>query len=212
MRYTVRPISDRTWLGSMGKESTRFSAKWSDTLALLGREVDYLKGRDVVIEIDVREQDLKLNGELRSKASPSSSAVAIAFESKHGPLFYRCDRFFTSYYHQGPAWQHNVRAIALTIEALRSVSRWGAVETGQQYQGFKAIGGPSPVEVFNTVAEAEAWLRDPDVCGFEGAAGLSLGRLTKHVARLYHPDTGGDPAMWAKYDKAVQMLRAAGRV
>jgi hypothetical protein len=50
VRYTTRPLSDRTWLGSMGKESTRFKAKWGSTLEILDREIGWLKGRDVVIE------------------------------------------------------------------------------------------------------------------------------------------------------------------
>jgi hypothetical protein len=35
-------------------------------------------------------------------------------------------------------WQHNVRSIALGLEALRAVDRYGISKRGQQYAGFRA--------------------------------------------------------------------------
>ena len=145
MRYTTRPLSDRTWLRPAStRERSRFDATWSKTQTLLGREIDHLGGRDVVIEIDVREQDFKLNGELRANArTPEHPAVVVAFETaEHGPMLYRCDRFYAPYYGQVD-WQHNVRAIALTLEALRAVDRYGATETGQQSVSYTHLTLPT---------------------------------------------------------------------
>jgi hypothetical protein len=36
-------------------------------------------------------------------------------------------------------WQHNVRAIALGLEALRKVDRYGITRRGEQYAGWKAL-------------------------------------------------------------------------
>lgn len=36
------------------------------------------------------------------------------------------------------AWQHNVRAIAMTLKALRDMERWGATQ-GKQYAGFRQL-------------------------------------------------------------------------
>jgi hypothetical protein len=221
MRYTVRPISDRTWLGSMGKEATRFQAKWGSTLELLDREVGYLKGRDVVIEIDVSESDLKLDGTLRANARPSSSAVVLAFESKHGPLLYRCDRFYTNYSDQGPEWQHNIRAIALTLEALRAVDRYGATETGQQYTGFKAlpVGRAMPASHMTRTAAAE--LLERIAIGEEGAVrdrvvqriltDLDYARdVHKHARAACHPDRrDGDRTAWDQVEQASAVLGVA---
>lgn len=213
VRYTVRPISDRTWLGSMGRKASQFSAKWGSTLEILGREVDALQGRNVVIEIDVTDSDLKLNGELRANARPSSSAVVVAFESKHGPLLYRCDRFYTQWSDQGPEWQHNVRAIALTLEALRAVDRYGATETGQQYQGFKALpaGWPNDhmtSDVAWTVLREQAARRvAPDAL-----AAMSAGELVKHARRAAHPDhNSGDHTLWNRVDQAASALLVEAR-
>lgn len=209
MRYTQRPISDRTWLGSMGKEPTRFSAKWGATLELLEFELDQLAARDVVLEIDVTESDLRLDGTLRANARPSSSAVALAFESKHGPLIYRCDRFFTSWAHQGPEWQHNVRAIALTLESLRAVSRYGATELGQQYTGFKALpAGRAMPSSHMTSEEACALLSK--LSGVEITPGESeqSARARLRSARgAAHPDRhGGDQTLWDQVEQAAAVL------
>ncbi len=44
-------------------------------------------------------------------------------------------------------WQHNVRSIALGLEALRAVDRYGISRRGEQYAGFRAAltsGGARP--------------------------------------------------------------------
>lgn len=211
MRYTVRPISDRTWLDSMGKEPTRFKAKWGATLELLDREVGALQGRDVVLEIDVQESDLKLDGTLRANARPSSPAVALAFESKHGPLFYRCDRFYAAYYGQGPDWQHNLRAIALTLEALRAVDRYGATETGQQYAGWKALPGGSGAEPSHMTHERAIAIIER-LSGYD--VGLPGGHSEAKAVRLAraaaHPDrNGGLRGDWDLVEQAARVLGVA---
>lgn len=208
MRYTTRPLSDRTWLGSMGKTATQFKAKWGSTLELLDREVGALKGRDVVIEIDIREQDLKLDGTLRANARPASDAVVLAFESKHGPLLYRCDRFVTNYAWQGPAWQHNLRAIALTLESLRAVDRYGATETGQQYAGFKALPAGRAVPASHMTTE-QAYDVLAMVLDLSDIANLDIDDavLVRRAKRLTHPDhNGGDRTLWDQVEQAAKVL------
>lgn len=206
MQYAVRPLSDRTWLGSMGKEATRFNSKWSATISLLSTEIDHLQGRNVVIECDITEADLKLNGEFRANARPTSPAVVVAFESKHGSMLYRCDRFYTNWAHQGPEWQHNVRAIALTLQALRAVDRYGATETGQQYAGFKALpaGRAMPPSHMTTV-EANRLLAELGV-DFNG----DNATLIRRAKALAHPDRNdGDRTLWDKVEQAAIVLGVA---
>ena len=142
MEYKTRPLSDRTWLKSeFRRKASTFTATWTSTEELLEREVRLLGGKNVVIEVDVREGDLRLDGKLKARARSESPAVRVSFESReHGPMMFQCDR-----YNGGPwgnrmePWQHNVRAIALTLEALRAAERHEAIDSGQQYAGFKAI-------------------------------------------------------------------------
>jgi hypothetical protein len=205
LSYTVRPISDRTWLGQSRREPTRFQSKWSDTLDLLQREVEALKGRDVVIEIDVVEADLRLDGTLRANARPSSDAVALAFESKHGSLFYRCDRFFTSWSHQGPAWQHNVRAIALTLQALRAVDRYGATETGQQYAGWKALPAGTAMPASHMTSDAAT-----ELLRSYAPAGVPLKDAWRAARAATHPDRNdGVREAWDRVETAAAVMGIA---
>jgi hypothetical protein len=208
--YTVQPITDRTWIGSKPRIPSRFESTWSQTLAKLRGEVSLLGGKEFVIEMDISAEDLKLDGELRTNARPTTPAVVVAFESKHGPLTYRCDRFYTNYYNQGPEWQHNVRAIALTLESLRAVDRYGATETGQQYTGFKAIGAgrampashmttDAAIAIFAALVEIPAEHLNTEIS--------SLRSTYRKARRLTHPDKhAGDRTLWDQVEQAAAVL------
>lgn len=170
-----------------------------------------------MIEIDVQESDLRLDGTLRANARPSSSAVVLAFESTHGPLLYRCDRFYTNYHDQGPEWQHNLRAIALTLEALRAVDRYGATETGQQYAGFKALPAGRAMPPSHMTRTQAIELVERVAIGDDGAnLERTLQRLNADEALLRdalrqakamtHPDRRGDRVMWDQVEQAAQVL------
>ncbi|NHA02003.1 hypothetical protein G5V59_26800 [Nocardioides sp. W3-2-3] len=138
--YTVRPLSDRTWVRPDSQRvQTRFTAKWRDTEKMLLAEVNHLDGRNLVLEVDVREQDLRIDGTLRANAREASTpAVRIAFDSRHGPQLHRCDTFYAAYAYQGPDWQHNVRAIALTLE---SAPRDGSVRRRRHRPAVPGVQG-----------------------------------------------------------------------
>jgi hypothetical protein len=215
LAYTVRPISDRTWLRPPGdRRRAQFTASWSDTLDLLQREYEYLGGHHLVIEIDLREQDLRVDGTLRANARPEESpAVVVAFQSQHGPLLYRSDLYGSSAYavekKQRP-WQANVRAVALTLEALRAVDRYGATRRAEQYQGFRALPPGTGVEPTGmTVEVALRVLKD------EAHAPLVTGLrdLLRTAQANAHPDrNNGDRSRWDAVDQAEQVLRRAGRL
>ncbi|WGL50658.1 hypothetical protein P5P86_11855 [Nocardioides sp. BP30] len=218
MRYTTRPLSDRTWLRpASARKRARFDATWSQTLALLGREIEHLKGRDVVIEVDVREQDIRLDGQLRANAKAETPAVVVAFESaKHGPMLYRADSYAHSWTNR-PGWQENARAIALTLEALRAVDRYGATETGQQYTGFKALpAGRAMPASHMTRDEALALLwkygrTERDAGATTGLPGstdaIALARYHRAAKAAAHPDRhSGDRTLWDQIEQAAHVL------
>src|SRR2546430_1342870 len=136
MRFVTRPLpavwpngrrtpaSERQW--------SRFKAPWSNTIELLERELRYLEAREpVVIEAGYRPQDIRLDGQPRANARLDDPAVVVSFQSRFGPLRYACDTFR----------EHaaNLRAIALTLEHLRAVDRYGVTRRGEQYQGGPAL-------------------------------------------------------------------------
>ncbi|UIU47028.1 hypothetical protein [Microcystis phage MinS1] len=221
MRYTTRPLSDRTWLRSPAqRKASPFSGSWSSTLETLAREVKMLRGREVVIEVDVPERGIRLDGQLRADAKVDEPAVVVAFDTpQHGPMLYRCDRYFAGAHRpRGDSWQHNVRAIALTLESLRAVDRYGATETGQQYTGFKAIGAGRAMPASHMTRSDAAELLERVAIGDEGDArersvqrirdgGPRARDVWKHARAEAHPDRrGGDRTLWDQIEQAAQVL------
>ncbi|MFC7344498.1 hypothetical protein [Saccharopolyspora griseoalba] len=124
--------------------------------------------------------------------------MAISFTSKHGPLSYPCDTFTGP---GGRSWQANVRAIALALEALRRVDRYGVAGHGEQYAGWRAIESGTGPEAPLTWESALRWLRS-----YTGRDG-DLWSLLRIAARQAHPDAGGSPQDWAMVDAIRQMTR-----
>ncbi len=208
MRYTTRPLSDRTWLRpAPARTPSPFRVTWSSALDLLEHELAMVDGRDLVIEVDVREQDLRLDGTLRASARASQPAVVVAFESRHGALLYRADQYAGPSYHSSRGmqepWQHNVYAVAKTLEALRAVDRYGAAASGEQYAGYRQIGGgPALVPDAPMTPEraAEILVRVGTSAGARTVGHdvdalltghLDLEAVVRRAQRLTHPDTGG---------------------
>lgn len=134
MEVQFRPIV--AWPGKRrsGSRSSQFRASYTDTLQLLDRELGYLKAKNIVIQLALGDDDIRLDGMPRRDARPSHPGVILSFDSKHGPLSYPCDTY--------PRWEDNLRAIALALENLRAVDRYGVTMRGEQYQGWKALPGP----------------------------------------------------------------------
>lgn len=205
MRYTVRPISDRTVFTGKHRRSS-FQSNWTATERLLGQEVQQLKGRDLVLEMDVTERDIRIDGQVRANARPASPAVRIAFDSEHGPLTYGTDAFTT--------WQDNVRAIALGLEALRKVDRYGIAKRGEQYVGWKALPAGRAMSASHMTRD-DALAVFADVIGraptpTELADADEMRAMHRSVRAMSHPDRhGGDQTMWDQVEIAAVVLGVA---
>lgn len=201
MRYVVRPISDRTAFTGRHRP-TPFASHWGATEGLLERELRQLAARDVVLELDFQEGQLRLDGRPYANAKAASSATRIAFESKFGPLTYATDVF--------PTWQDNVRAIALSLEALRRVDRYGVVKRGEQYAGFKALpAGRAMAASHMTRDEALSVLADIHEIPVEhfNTDPSSLASSWKRARRHAHPDRNNDDrALWDRVEQAGAVL------
>ncbi|MGH4011546.1 MAG: hypothetical protein ACRDTH_25840 [Pseudonocardiaceae bacterium] len=181
------------------RERSPFATSWSKTRDALLREADHLGAKVVVVELDCSRRHLRADGELRADARLHSGRIRVSMDTRHGPLRYAVDRYDDA----GLSWQANLRAVALTLEALRAVERYGAVRDGQQYLGFRAIEAGS-AHGFASADEALAW-----VC--EQAGGRHDPRLAyKLAARKLHPDAGGSPELWERLDAARQLMETGG--
>lgn len=210
MKYTVRPISDRTAFTGKHKPNP-FRATWSDTLQLLDSELGLLNATDVVFEVDVEdESQIRLDGMLRSHAKVNSPAVRLAFDSTHGPLTYATDRFQGQYYSDPPDWQINLRAIALGLEALRKMDRYGITRRGEQYTGWKALPAGRAMPASHMTRDAAIALLanlvniPPEHLN---TAPDSLRSTWRSARRITHPDRNdGDQTLWDKVEQAATML------
>lgn len=206
MSYVVRPISDRSAFTGR-RQPSPFQSTWSATEDLLLREVRQLQGRNLVIEVDVAESQIRNDGRLYARAQAATPAVRVAFESKHGPLSYATDAF--------PTWQDNVRAIALGLEALRKFSRYRINSGTEQYAGFKALPGGREMPASHMTAD-EAWSligsyqQDP-IAKFRAEASADQIRAAYRRARAAnHPDRrGGDRTLWDQVEQAAAVLGVA---
>lgn len=176
-----------------------FRASWADTLELLDRELEHLGAENVIIQADFTEADIRLDGRPRSNAkAPKHPGVIVSFESRHGPLQYMTDE------HEW--WQHNVRAIALGLEALRAVDRYGITQTGQQYKGWRQLTAGSGITSREAALELITRLADIAPATIDD---VGLHTAYRKAIKRAHPDGGGDTETFAAVQDAGRILEVA---
>lgn len=184
--------------------SSQFSSPWTSTVELLAAELRHLSAERIAIELALTDSDLRIDGLPRASARLTADAVRIAFDSTYGPLMYETGRFRSSSYWRGggPGWQVNLRAIALGLEALRKVDRYGVTKRGEQYTGWKALpASTDPADAIQTSDQAWAVLQaySGGVADPETAVRLAF--------KATHPDRpGGDETEFRKVQRAREIL------
>lgn len=211
VEYNFKPIVNWPRKRTMSRKRAPFKVGYGRCLIDMERELAHLRARSVVIQADTTEDHIRQDGRLRSNAVMRGPGIILSFDSKHGPLSYACD----TYTH----WQDNLRAIVLTLIALRAVDRYGCTTHAEQYKGWKALPGGTGesrgvVEVgeWANKEQAAAWMIvqtddievplhrvtvDPEV----------RARVYKAAARKCHPDhAGGDGSLMAKLNRCKEYL------
>lgn len=193
--------------GPPGWREKPFSATYGSTLALLDRELDKLGATAVQLQVDTSDANVRLDGQLKASAVVNHPGVILTIETrKHGTLVYETDMY--------APWQQNLRAIALGLEALRKVDRYGIARRGQQYAGYRELPAGMPLDAGLTVEEAARLIAEH--CGdstnwLDKVAAdpfLALD-LFKAAAFHCHPDVGGDPDLFRRLTEARDLLKAA---
>jgi hypothetical protein len=126
------------------------------------------------------------------RSEPSDTGVAVYFRKEEKPYVLACDR-----------WDHvadNLRAIALTLEAMRGMDRWGVSEMLERvFQGFTAL--PAPEDE----AAPRSWW---EVLGVSRIADLDyIEERYRALLKTHHPDAGGSHAIAAEVNRAIEMAR-----
>jgi hypothetical protein len=168
---------------SCGLERSRFKSGYGKTLDLLDRELSHMGAVDVIIQAGFSADSIRLDGWPRGKAIPMHPACSLQFRTGKETLTFRAilyDRF-----------EDNLRAIALSLEALRVVDRYGVVE-GQQYAGFKRLAPPAPTDFIMTYGDGNT--RDVEA-------------IYRAAARRLHPDHGGSHEAFVAMQQAYEIHR-----
>lgn len=162
--------------------------------ALFGRGA---RGVHVEDGIDDVAQQLRMLGakrvvityNRRLQAASSDPGAAAYFElPKLGQHVLACDRF--------DRVGDNLRAIALHLEAMRGMERWGVGTLEAAFAGYKAL---------PAVGDTAPWWR---VLGFEQRPTREQAEAKyKALMRQHHPDLGGSGAQAAEITAAWQRAK-----
>lgn len=185
-----RPL-ERPLSGS-GSRSASFRSNWSSTVSLLAGELRLHGAENAVMEIDMSDANIRLDGMPRADRAARSPGVVLGFRATavvgKPQLRYEAAEF--------DDWRDNVRALALGLRSLRAVDRYGITKRGEQYAGWRALAAG-------------------DVGDGDAARGRVLiaraGGSWRKAAALAHPDVGGEPGDFRDVIAARDADRAGKR-
>lgn len=156
-------------------------------------ELARLGARNLVIStnIELRRDGLPYSG----RKSPDDPGVAVYFTYEGRQQCIPCDRWATV--------EENLRAIWKSIEALRSLERWGAKSfVDAAFTGFAALPSPGAVR---------PWWQVLGVA--ENATVEEISAAYRSKAKAAHSDTGGSDAAMSELnvarDAGMQARKAA---
>lgn len=197
----------KAWPGEMTpshqRKASPFKANYNRTLDLLEFELEKLGARNIVIQCQCDRAQIRNDGWLKSGTSLAGPAIIVSFTDALGDEYaYPCDTF--------TSFQDNLRAIALALEALRKVDRYGVTRKGEQYQGFKALPpAPQPARAKMTPADAAEFIArymlglDPEVVIMDHEI---FENAFKFAQKKVHPDAGGSHDDFVKLQEAGAVL------
>ena len=159
------------------RESAPFKAELGRALAGLRDQVRLMGGKDLLLSSNCALGDER----------PRDCGVVAYFKWQETAMAIPCDR-----------WNRvadNVRAIALTIEAMRGMERWGAKHMIKaMFTGFKRL----PER-----ASGVPWW---ELLGVRHDAPMDKIKLAyRERAKEFHPDRGGDAGAMARLNEAFSL-------
>jgi hypothetical protein len=192
------------WTGgerTKDRKAAQFKANYLQTLDLLEYELGKLRADHVVIQIEDPEQHKRIRNDgsmtMADKYWPTKPGVILTFESPKGNISMPCDRY--------PHWRDNLRAIALSLEALRAVDRYGVTRGNEQYRGWTQIGnGNGKMDRASAFRFIESLRGSPIDRPIQVQA---LAEIIKTLKVAHHPDKpGGTHETFVAIGQAEEVL------
>lgn len=196
-----------TWPGKRTPASYRKPARFKLTLgrtySLLESELNKLGATNIQILAGFTLDQIRNDGWPRSTARrPSDPGVILSFQGRKGALSFPCDRYTT--------WEDNLRAIALSLEALRAVDRYGVTQQSEQYRGWQQLPPAS-----SAAKSMDADLAATILAGYSVFSAKEIIRdpgkrqeAYRQTARATHPDAGGSHEAFVQVQEAMRVLEA----
>ncbi len=186
------------------------STPLSQTYTDLDKELRFLGVRaDVVIQVALKERDIRLDGRPRADSRrPEHPGVILTFtatiDGKTTPLSFACD--------DCQQWEDNLRAIVKTLEHLRGADRYGVTKSGEQYRGWNALPPAIITPQTMNVEEAAQFISNQIGTGSgypKIVEGVDAFRWSyREAAKRWHPDNfqGVQHPEWNKLQQAKEVL------
>jgi hypothetical protein len=155
---------------------------------LLLAEIKRMGGTGVILSTNIT---LRNDGLPYANArEPNDPGVAVYFRYRKNDMCFACDAFSTV--------RENAYSIAKTIEALRSIERWGASDMMERaFRGFAAL---------SSGTQEEWW----DILECLPSADIDTINAQYRVrARSAHPDAGGSHEAMSRLNQARDSALAA---
>lgn len=150
----------------------------------LHEQLDAMRATNVVVSTNRQAYS-------RSSANPEDPGAAVYFVRKGQEICVACDKWIRL--------EHNIRAIGLTIEAMRGIDRWGTEDmVDAAFTGYAAL----PSSVILTPYTVRPW---HEVLEVSPTASIETIRAA-HKSHLMkaHPDRGGSTAAFEEVQRAFK--------
>lgn len=211
VELVFRPIQNWNGPDRCVDKNDRFERTGTQTQIDLRCELAIIGVGQAIIQADVSDDDIRRDGMFRARATFRTSRIVVGFtHPKQGPVAFPCWTY-------RDAWA-NLRAIVMTLEALRTVERHGVTRNAQQYTGWKALpegDGAAPFavgEFSSPLAAAEYIVKIAGIgdCHISPTAMVRSAeplRLAYRAAcRRSHPDQGGSEEVMRRVNLARDFI------
>ena len=207
---TIEPI--RRWPRKLTPADDRrggtFRASYGKTVQLLESELNAIAASNTRIHLAIDRAEIRRDGQLRADAWPEHPGVILTFDKPGtGRVVMPCD----AYEH----WHTNLRALALSLKALRSVDRYGVTTSGEQYGGWKQLPPGAQTDIVSQEGiDAAAVFVANHGGGVPFAAVLksidTYRAAYRRAAKTLHPDANGGRQReeWFQLNRAAAILDA----
>lgn len=177
------------WPKTQNRQQARFKTTLEGALRNLKREIELMSGEKLVLSSNYT----------LGAVNPKEPGVVAYFtwveekypQRKETEIAIPCDRWNRI--------EDNVQAIALTVEAMRGMERWGAKHMIKaMFTGFKAL------------PNGEDWRRVLGVS--EGCTAAVIKAAYNDLAKKHHPDKGGNHDDFVRIQRAYETAEQLGLV